>query len=161
MKRRHFISGLGAALMCSPALGQQPAKRRVGALIGFAEQDPATQRLVEAFVTSLGNSGWTAGRNISFDFRYGSGNPEKNQALANELVALRPDVIFVNSTSATLAVQRATSAIPVVFATVSDPVGSGIVASLAHPGGNITGFIKVEGTISGKWLGLLKEVVPG
>jgi putative ABC transport system substrate-binding protein len=146
--------------MCSPALAQQPATRRVGALVGFAEQDQATQRFVAAFVTSLSNFGWTVGRNISFDFRYGAGNPEKNQALANELVALRPDVIFVNSTSATLAVQRATSTIPVVFATVSDPVGSGIVTSLAHPGGNITGFINVEGSIAGKWLGLLKEVVP-
>ncbi len=134
---------------------------RVGALIGFAEHDPATQRLVAAFVTSLRDLGWMVDRNISIDFRYGAGNAETNRALANELVELRPDVIFVNSTSATLAVQGATSTIPVVFATVSDPVGSGIVASLARPGGNITGFVNVEGTIARKWLGLLKEVAPG
>lgn len=164
MRRREFIAGLGAAAALSlPASGQQALKRvpRLGALIGFAEQDSATQRLVAALVTSLAELGWTVDRNISIDFRYGAGNAEKNRALAKELVALGPDVIFVNSTSATLAVQRATSTIPVVFATVSDPVGSGIVASLARPGGNITGFINVEGSIAGKWLGFLKEVAPG
>jgi putative ABC transport system substrate-binding protein len=85
---------------------------------------------------------------------------QKNRAWAKELVSLKPDVIFVNSTSATAAVQHETSTIPVVFATVSDPVGSGFVASLARPGGNITGFVNVEGLIAGKWLGLLKEVAP-
>jgi putative ABC transport system substrate-binding protein len=163
MRRREFISGLAAAALSSPARGQQASKRvpRVGALIGFAEHDPATQRFVAAFVTSLRDLGWMVDRNIAIDFRYGAGNAETNRALANELVELRPDVIFVNSTSATLAVQGATSTIPVVFATVSDPVGSGIVASLSRPGGNITGFINVEGTIARKWLGLLKEVAPG
>jgi putative tryptophan/tyrosine transport system substrate-binding protein len=135
MRRREFISGLVAAAISSPARGQQAPKRmpRVGVLIGFAEQDPATQRFVGAFVRSLSDLGWIVGRNISIDFRYGAGNAEKNQALAKELVAFGPDVIFVNSTSATLAVQGATNTIPVVFATVSDPVGSGIVASLARP----------------------------
>ena len=164
MKRREFIVGLGAAAALPlPARGQQAAKRmpRIGALIGFAEHDPATQRRVAAFVTNLGDLGWVVDRNISIDFRYGAGDAEKNRALAKELVALGPDVIFVNSTSATTAVQRETSTIPVVFATVSDPVGSGIVSSLARPGGNITGFVNVEGSIAGKWLGLLKEVAPG
>src|SRR6478752_4384728 len=89
------------------------------------------------------------------------GFAEKNRALAKELVSLEPDVIFVNSTSATAAVLGETRTIPVVFATVSDPVGSGFVASLARPGGNVTGFVNVEGSIAGKWLGFLKEVMPG
>jgi putative ABC transport system substrate-binding protein len=142
---------------------QQVSKRvaRVGALIGFAEHDPATQRDVAAFVTGLADLGWVADRNIAIEFRYGAGDAEKNRVLAKELVSLKPDVIFVNSTSATAAVQHETNTIPVVFATVSDPVGSGFVASLARPGGNITGFVNVEASIAGKWLGLLKEIVPG
>ncbi|WFU44183.1 ABC transporter substrate-binding protein [Bradyrhizobium sp. CB82] len=163
MRRREFIAGLGAAAASPlPVRGQQAPKRvpRVGVLIGFAEQDPATQRLVATFVKSLGDLGWAVDRDVSIELRYGGGNSEKNRALAKELVALKPDVIFVNSTSATLAVQGATSTVPVVFATVSDPVGSGIVASLARPGGNITGFVNVEGSIAGKWLGFLKEVAP-
>jgi putative ABC transport system substrate-binding protein len=134
---------------------------RVGALIGFAEHDPATQRRVAAFLKRLADLGWTLDRNVAIDFRYGAGDADKNRAFAKELVSLNPDVIFVNSTSATAAVQRETTIIPVVFATVSDPVGSGFVASLARPGGNITGFVNVEASIAGKWLGLLKEVAPG
>jgi ABC-type uncharacterized transport system substrate-binding protein len=135
MRRREFIAGLGAAAASPlPVCGQQAPKQvpRVGVLIGFAEQDPATQRLVAAFVKSLGDLGWAVDRDVSIELRYGGGNSEKNRALAKELVALKPDVIFVNSTSATLAVQGATSTVRVVFATVSDPVGSGIVASLAR-----------------------------
>jgi len=145
-----------------PTSVQQVSKRvpRVAALIGFAEHDPATQRDVAAFVRGLAELGWVVDRNIAIEFRYGAGNAEKNQALAKELVSLKPDVIFVNSTSATAAVHQQTNTIPVVFATVSDPVGSGFVASLPRPGGNITGFINVEASIAGKWLGLLKEVAP-
>jgi putative tryptophan/tyrosine transport system substrate-binding protein len=164
MQRREFITLLGGAAVGWPLAvrAQQAPKRmpRVGALIGFAEHDPATQRLVAAFVKGLANLGWTSDRNVAIDFRYGAGDPDKNRAFAKELVSLNPDVIFVNSTSATAAVQRETSAIPVIFATVSDPVGSGFVASLAQPGGNITGFVNVEASIAGKWLGLLKEISP-
>jgi ABC-type uncharacterized transport system substrate-binding protein len=108
------------------AHAQQSPKHvpKVGALIGFAEQDPATQRRVAAFVTALRDLGWVLGRSIAIDFRYGAGDAEKNRVFAKELVGLQPDVIFVNSTSATTAVQRETKTIPVVFATVSDPVGS-------------------------------------
>ena len=165
MQRREFIALIGgAAAACPFSAGAQQASRRmprVGALIGFAEQDPATQRRVAAFVTVLTDLGWVVDRNIAIEFRYGSGNAEKNRALAKELVSLEPDVIFVNSTSATAAVLGETRTIPVVFATVSDPVGSGFVASLARPGGNVTGFVNVEGSIAGKWLGFLKEVMPG
>src|SRR6476661_572595 len=134
---------------------------RVGALIGFTEHDPATQRRVAAFLRGLADLGWTLDRNVAIDFRYGAGDADKNRAFAKELVSLNPDVIFVNSTSATAAVQRETTIIPVVFAAVSDPVGSSFVASLARPGGNMTGFVNVEASIAGKWLGLLKELAPG
>jgi putative ABC transport system substrate-binding protein len=165
MRRRDLFRAIVSMAIASPfpTSAQQASKRipRVAALIGFAEHDPATQRDVAAFVTGLADLGWVADRNIAIEFRYGAGNAEKNQALAKELVSLKPDVIFVNSTSATAAVQHETNTIPVVFATVSDPVGSGFVASLARPGGNITGFVNVEASIAGKWLGLLKEIVPG
>ena len=164
MKRREFITLVGGtATWPLAAHAQQVPKRmpRVGALIGFAEDDPATQRRVAAFLKRLADLGWTLDRNVAIDFRYGAGDADKNRAFAKELVSLNPDVIFVNSTSATAAVQRETTIIPVVFATVSDPVVSGFVASLARPGGNITGFVNVEASIAGKWLGLLKEVAPG
>ena len=165
MRRREFITLIGGAAVVWPltAHAQQMPKRmlRVGALIGFAEDDPATQREVAAFLKRLADLGWTLDRNVAIDFRYGAGDANKNRAFAKELVGLHPDVIFVNSTSATAAVQRETTIIPVVFATVSDPVGSGFVASLARPGGNITGFVNVEASIAGKWLGLLKEIAPG
>jgi putative tryptophan/tyrosine transport system substrate-binding protein len=165
MRRRDFVTLIGgtAASWSLTAHAQQVPKRmlRVGALIGFAEDDPATQRRVAAFLKRLADLGWTLDRNVAIDFRYGAGDADKNRAFAKELVSLNPDVIFVNSTSATAAVQRETTIIPVVFATVSDPVGSGFVASLARPGGNITGFVNVEASIAGKWLGLLKEVAPG
>ena len=165
MKRRDFVTLIcgTAASWSLTAHAQEVPKRmlRVGALIGFAEDDPATQRRVAAFLKRLADLGWTLDRNVAIDFRYGAGDADKNRAFAKELVSLNPDVIFVNSTSATAAVQRETTIIPVVFATVSDPVGSGFVASLARPGGNITGFVNVEASIAGKWLGLLKEVAPG
>ena len=163
MKRREFIVGLaGAATWPLVARAQQAAKRmrRIGALIGFAEDDPATQRRVAAFLKVLADLGWTLDRDVTIDFRYGAGDADRNRAFAKELVGLNPDVILTSSTSATAAMQRETSTIPVVFVTVSDPVGSGFVASLPRPGGNITGFINVEGSIGGKWLELLKEVAP-
>ena len=163
MRRREFIAVLsGAATWPLVARAQQAAKRmrRIGALIGFAENDPATQRRVAAFLKVLADLGWTPDRDVTIDFRYGAGDADRNRAFAKELVGLNPDVILTSSTSATAAMQRETSTIPVVFVTVSDPVVSGFVASLPRPGGNITGFINVEGSIGGKWLELLKEVAP-
>jgi putative tryptophan/tyrosine transport system substrate-binding protein len=165
MRRCEFVTLICGTAASWPlvAHAQQAPKRmmRVGALIGFAEHDPATQRRVAAFLKRLADLGWTLDRNVAIDFRYGTGDAAKNRAFAKELVNLNPDVIFVNSTSATAAVQRETTMSPVVFATVSDPVGSGFVASLARPGGNITGFVNVEASIAGKWLEFLKEVAPG
>jgi putative ABC transport system substrate-binding protein len=163
MKRRGFVAGLGvAAVWPLAARAQQAPKRmrRVAALIGFAENDPATQRRVAAFLKGLADLGWIPDRDVMIDFRYGAGDPERNRAFAKELVGLTPDVILSNSTSATAAVQHETKTIPVVFVTVSDPVGSGFVASLAQPGGNITGFVNVEASIAGKWVELLKEIAP-
>src|SRR5436190_9785919 len=164
MKRRQFMTLIGGAAATWPlvARAQQPAKRmrRVGALIGFAENDPATQRRVAAFLKGLADLGWTRDRDVTIDLRYGAGDADRNRTFAKELVGLNPDVILASSTSATAALQRETSTIPVVFVVVSDPAGSGFVASLARPGGNITGFINVEGSIGGKWLELLKEIAP-
>ncbi len=160
MRRRDFIAGF-AVTAAWPRVARAERMRRIAALIGFAEDDPATQRRVATFLKELSDLGWARGRNVTVDLRYGAGDAAKNATLAKELVALNPDVIFVGSTSATAAVHRETRTIPVVFTTVSDPVGSGFVASLAHPGGNFTGFINVEATIAGKWLGLLKEIAPG
>ena len=164
MKRRHFIAGLGgAAVWPLVARAQQATKRmrRGGALIGFAEYDPATQRRVAAFLKGRADLGWLPDRDVTIDFRYGAGDADRNRAFAKELVSLSPDVILANSTSATAAMQRETNTIPIVFVTVSDPVGSGFVASLAQPGGNITGFVNVEASIAGKWVELLKEIAPG
>jgi putative tryptophan/tyrosine transport system substrate-binding protein len=163
MRRREFITVLaGAAAWPLVARAQQSAKRmrRVGALIGFAEDDPATKRRVAVFLKGLADLGWVPDRDFTIDLRYGAGDADRNRTFAKELVGLNPDVILVNSTSATAAMQRETSTIPVVFVTVSDPVGSGFVASLPRPGGNITGFINVEASIAGKWLELLKEIAP-
>jgi ABC-type uncharacterized transport system substrate-binding protein len=164
MRRREFVAGLGLAAISPGMVRAQQATRRaakVGALIGFAEHDPVTQRGVAAFLKVLADLGWSAGNNLAVDFRYSAGDAEKNRIFAKELVGLGPDVIFVNSTSATAATQQETKTIPVVFATVSDPVGSGFVASLSRPGGNLTGFINVEASIAGKWVGLLKGISPG
>jgi putative tryptophan/tyrosine transport system substrate-binding protein len=160
MRRRDFITGLGLAALPLQVRAEQ-GMRRIAALIGFAENDPATRQRVAAFVKALAELGWMSNRNIAIEFRYGAGDAARNAVLARELVGLKPEVIFVNSTSSTAAVHRETHTIPVVFATVSDPVGSGFVTSLAHPGTNFTGFINVEASIAGKWLGLLKEVAPG
>jgi len=153
MRRRDFFRGIASLAIASPfsARAQRASKQvpRLGALIGFAEHDPATERLVAAFMTSLADLSWVVDRNIAIEFRYGAGNAEKNQVLAKELVSLEPDVIFVNSTSATAAVLRETSTIPVVFATVSDPVGSGFVASLARPGGNVICTCIVDKPLTG------------
>jgi len=162
VRRRDLVTTIvgGVATVVLLSARAEQGIRRIAALIGFAEDDPATQRRVAAFLKALAELGWTPNRNIAIEFRYGAGDAARNAALAKELVGLNPEVIFVNSTSSTAALHRETHTIPVVFATVSDPVGSGFVTSLAHPGTNFTGFINVEFSIAGKWLGLLKEVAP-
>jgi putative tryptophan/tyrosine transport system substrate-binding protein len=162
MRRRAFITLLGAAAAWPLAARAQQggAIRRIGVLMGWSESDPEYRFRIDAFVQGLAQSGWADGRNVRIDVRWSNGDVERAGVLAKELVALQPDVILAGTTPVTAALQRETRTIPIVFAPVSDPVGSGFVASLPRPGGNITGFINIEAAMGGKWLELLKEVAP-
>ena len=163
-KRREFITLLGGAAAAWPlaARAQQPERmRRIGALMYLAADDPDSPALAAAFARGLQELGWIEGRNIQIDYRWGGGDLDRVRRYAAELVALAPDVILVTSGSALAALQNATRTVPIVFASVSDPVGAGYVASLARPGGNTTGFTLFEYSISGKWLELLKQLAPG
>ena len=162
MRRRKFIAGLGAAIACPPVVhGQQPARmRRVGVLANYAENDPEANADFAAMVKRLEDFGWVGGRNVQIDFRWTAASIDRLNVVAKELVDLHPDVIFVAGTPATVALQRETRQIPIVFVGASDPVGSGLVASLARPGGNITGFGWMEPSLGGKWLSLLAEIAP-
>jgi putative ABC transport system substrate-binding protein len=165
MRRRDFIALLcGAAVPLIglwPARGQSDRLRRIGVLSSFAETDAEAQVWDAAFRKRLDELGWIAGRNVRIDYRWGAGSVDRLQPLARELVQLNPEVLLAVTTPATAALQHETRAIPIVFAIVSDPIGSGFVTSLANPGGNITGFINIEGSLPGKWLDLLREVAPG
>src|SRR5689334_4309246 len=164
MIRREFIAlltGSATAIVWSlAAQAQQERMRRVGILIGWDEGNPLGKLLLTKLTQRLRESGWTEGSNIQFDVRWAAGNVDRMQVLAKELVGLRPDLIVTATTPATAALQRETRTIPIVFVTVSDPVGAGFAASLSHPGANITGFINLEPTMGGKWLELLKEIAP-
>jgi len=162
MKRREFITLVGsAATWPLAARAQQPSgTRRIGVLLGNAESDPQAQAGVAKFTKALQDLGWNVGRNIAIDYRWAAADLGRMATFAKELVALRPDLIVGSTTPVIEALQRETKTIPIVFAIVSDPVGSGFVNSLSRPGGNITGFINVESSLSGKWVELLKEVVP-
>jgi putative ABC transport system substrate-binding protein len=163
MKRRTFITLIGGAAAAMPLAGraQQPSRpRRVGVLMSYAEADQESQARVAAFKEELARLGWTEGRNLRIDIVWATANSEKIQRAAQELVALQPDLILSSSTPPTAALLKLTRDIPVVFATVVDPVGSGFVASVPRPGGNATGFTNLEGSIAGKWLELVKEIAP-
>ena len=163
MRRREFMTILGGAVAVWPlaARGQQPERmRRIGVLIGAADS-PDIQVLVEAFLQVLAQLGWTDGRNLRIDYRSGAGDSDAIRKHATELVALVPDVIFTVGSSTMGPLLQATSTVPIVFAIVPDPVGSGFVESLSRPGGNATGFMQFEYSLSAKWLELLKEIAPG
>jgi putative tryptophan/tyrosine transport system substrate-binding protein len=161
MKRRDFITTLGGAAAFPLAVHAQSERvRRIGALVAFSENDAVGQARIAAFRRQLGELGWSEGRNLQIDFRYVPGDIERMRPAAAELVALTPDVILVQSNPGVAALLQVNRAIPAVFAQVADPVGSGFVDSLAHPGGNITGFTNFEAEIGGKWLEILKEVAP-
>ena len=153
MRRRQFIAGLAAAAWPVSARSQQSI-RHVGLLVRGAEEDQ-----IAAFRQALRRLGWFQDRNIRIDVRFAA-NAEQFQPLAKELVALRPDVIFAQTTPVIAALQRESRTIPIVFTNVSDPIGAGFAASLARPGGNITGFLLYEDSIAAKWLAMLKEVAP-
>jgi putative ABC transport system substrate-binding protein len=164
VRRREFITLLGGAAAAWPlaARAQQSGPvRRIGVLMGPGENDPEGKVQLSAFVRGLAELGWTDGRNLRMDVRWAAGNLDRMRMFAKELVDLQPDVILVNSTPVTAALQRETRTIPTVFVLVGDPIGDGFVASLAHPGGNITGFLPQEAAITGKWLELLTEIAPG
>jgi putative ABC transport system substrate-binding protein len=163
MQRRNFISLLGGAAAAWPLMARaQEAERmrRIGVLMGYAENDPEAQTRVVAFKQELLALGWDERRNLRIDLRWASGDSDRASKFAKELVALRPEVILSNTTPVTTALHQETKTIPIVFVAVSDPVGAGFVQSLPRPGGNITGFINLEPTIGGKWLDLLKDVAP-
>lgn len=134
--------------------------RRIGVLMGYAENDPEAQTRFAAFKQELLALGWDERRNLRIDLRWASGDFDSASRFAKELVALHPEVILSNTTPVTTALQRETKTVPIVFTAVSDPVNAGFVASLPRPGGNVTGFINLEPTIGGKWLDLLKEIAP-
>ena len=163
MKRREFISLVGGAAAACPlaARAQQPERmRRIGVLMAFAESDHEAQSWVAAFRQELGKLGWTEGRNIEIDTRWATADVESMQRFAKELVALQPELILTSSTPATAAMLQQTRTIPIIFVWVADPVGSGFVASLPRPGGNVTGFTPIEGSLGGKWVELLKDIAP-
>jgi putative tryptophan/tyrosine transport system substrate-binding protein len=163
MNRRDFIAGFASASAWPiVARAQQPDRvRRIGVLMVFGENDPEAKGWLSGFTQGLAELGWTDGRNLGIDVRWSAGNVDRITMLANELIDLQPDVILSTSMLLTAAFQRETRTIPIVFTTVSDPVGEGFVAGLPRPGGNITGFISQEASMSGKWLELLTEIAPG
>jgi putative tryptophan/tyrosine transport system substrate-binding protein len=163
VRRREFITLLGRAAFAWPlAAGAQQSDRvrRIGVLMGFAESDQAAQSWVAAFGDALAKRGWKEGSNLRIELRWGAADPDRIRTLAKELVDLQPDAIFDQTTPVTAALARETTTIPIVFTYVGDPIGSGFAASLARPGGNITGFTYLEPTAGGKWVGLLKEIAP-
>ena len=149
MRRRAFIAGLGSAAAW-PVVGlaqQLERARRVGVLLSFDENDPLWKPRLSAFTHALADLGWTDGRNLRMDLRWGGGDSNRIRALAQELVGLQPNIILVNGTPATAALQRETRTIPIVFAAVGDPVASSIVPRLDRPSGNITGFATSEASL--------------
>jgi putative ABC transport system substrate-binding protein len=160
MRRRDFF-GLVGSVALAPLAARAESMRRIGVLIGNSEGDGQSTQGLVSFRKNLEELGWVEGRNLQIDVRWGRSQLDRIETLARELVALRPDVLLAHSTSVTAAMQRETKSIPVVFIFVSDPVGSGLVSSLPHPGGNVTGFINIEASLGGKWAELLKEVSPG
>src|SRR5262249_8116250 len=158
-----FISLLGGAATVWPLAARaqmDDRMRRIGVLSALAEDDPFNQVQLAAFHQTCAKFGWIEGRNLRIDIRFAAGSASRFGPLAKELVALQPDVILAQSTEATAAFQQETRTIPIVFTAVSDPIGSGFVASLARPGGNLTGLLNFEAGITGKWLAMLKEIVP-
>jgi putative ABC transport system substrate-binding protein len=163
INRRETIAllGGGAAWPLAAHAQQGNRVRRIGVLMGYDENEPVAKARVSALTQALGGLGWTDGRNVRMDHRWAGGDINRIRALAQELVGLQPDIILAGTTPATVALQRETRTIPIVFAGVADPVASGIVSRLNQPGGNITGFGILEASLGGKWLELLSEIAPG
>ncbi len=164
MRRREFIGALvGGAAAAWPlkAQAQQPERRaRIGVMFAFSANDPEAKPFVAALKKGLQDLGWIEGRNIEFDFRWPAADPDRTRAYATDLVGTKPSVILVNSTLGTATLRQETPTVPVVFVDIADPIRSGLVASLAAPGTNLTGFTNFEATMGAKWLQLLRDVAP-
>jgi ABC-type uncharacterized transport system substrate-binding protein len=164
MRRRVFIQGfIGFATSWSfPTQAQQSdQRRRIAVLLGYPEGDPQAQANIAALKDGLKQLGWTEGYNIQLDLRWAGGDAKVARAFAKELIGMLPDVIVPSTNQVTAIVQQETSTVPIVFAFVGDPVGSGFVDSLKGPGGNITGFANFDNSIGGKWVEILREIAPG
>jgi putative ABC transport system substrate-binding protein len=162
MKRREFITGLGGAAASLPfaARAQQPGRlRRIGVLMGTEENEPEGQSRITAFRQGLRELGWVDGRNIQIEYRWSSG--PRQATYAAELIGMDPELIVTNGTPFLNAVHKGTRSIPIVFVLSNDPVGLGHIASMAKPGGNITGFTFMELSLIGKWLDMLRQIAPG
>jgi len=162
VKRREFITLLGGAVAAWPlaAHAQSSPVRRIGVLMTLAADDPEEQVRVAAFLQGLQQLGWSVGRNVQIDYRFGAGDPDRIRKYAAELVALAPDVILATGGPTVGALQKSSRTVPILFVGAIDPVAGGWVASLARPGGNATGFTSFEFSMSGKWLELLKQIAP-
>jgi putative tryptophan/tyrosine transport system substrate-binding protein len=163
MRRREFITLLGGGAASWPIATfaqQAERKKRIAVLMAWSEDNPEYRSWVTTFLEGLAQSGWVDGRSVQIDVHWGEGDPERIQAFAKQIVEAQPDVIFASTTPVTAALQRETHTIPIVFVIVADPVGAGFVAGLSHPGGNITGFVNIEPATAGKWLVLLRDIVP-
>jgi putative ABC transport system substrate-binding protein len=161
MKRREFIGLLGGAAVVYPLAARAQTVRRVGVLMNGAATETAQQSYLTAFIQELRQLGWTEGQNVRIEIRWSAGDAQLARIYAAQLIGLQPDVILAASSTNLIAVRDATSAVPVVFTQVSDPVAQGFVTSVTKPGANLTGFSQYEFSIGGKWLDLLKEAVPG
>jgi len=164
MRRREFIALVGGAVVAWPVTGwtqQTERVRRLGVLMAVAESDVDARKGISILQESLQKLGWKDGNNIRIDYRWGNGKPDRIQDLAKELVDLQPDILIGHSTPSAKGLLTQTRTIPIVFLTVTDPLGQGLVASLSHPGGNITGFSVFEVSLGTKWLEILKQIVPG
>jgi putative tryptophan/tyrosine transport system substrate-binding protein len=165
MRRREFImllSGVGAWLLAPCAATAQPSDRirRIAMLAGFAANDPEAQRRVAALQQGLKELGWTESRNVSIEFRWGTGGAAQMRAFARELIDLKPDLLVGITTPAVAALVQETNTIPILFANIVDPLGRGFVSNMARPGGNVTGFLNFEFSMGGKWLETLKQMAP-
>lgn len=163
MRRREFIAGVGATVAGPLAGHAQKSERvrRIGVLMSLGADDSEAHVRLTAFSQGMQEQGWSVGRNLQIDYRFGAGDQDRIRRLATELVALAPDVVLASGGLVVGALQKATRTVPIVFVQVSDPVGAGFVASLAHPSGNATGFTNFEYGMSAKWLEFLKQVAPG
>jgi putative ABC transport system substrate-binding protein len=161
VNRREFIAGLGAAAWSAVAWAQEPVRvRRIGVLMGAQEDDPGVKARLAAFQRGLRELGWVEGRNARIDSRFAASDRDLIRKHAAQLVSMNPDVILAQGTGTVGPLQQVSRAVPIVFAEVVDPIGGGLVESLARPGGNSTGFISFEYGLAGKWLELLKQIAP-